>query len=585
MITRLLKFGLCVVLAFTPGAVAQTPHAPIDVWLDVDTANGVGDVDDGLMLIQALHSAELRIRGVSVVFGNTDLNKAEHVAKQILARFGPATLPVHRGASSAADLGQETDAVRAMAAALREAPMTIAAVGPVTNVGSLLTLYPELASRIDQVIVVAGRRPGQRFLLDEYKDRNKAAPPDFNFELDPAAMQIILDNRVKLILAPWEVSSTVWISRENLADLARRTDAGAWIDRTSQYWLDRWEKGLGTAAFNPYDMLALAWLTNPELVRGVDAVVAIESGPDDGATVAASVSPGTKPYLHARPAEGAKPNAVYLHRADPALIPLLLYSLAGASAQGTSDTARVGIDRSRSGPTFDHSALDRVLHRVVNDDGLVDYNALRHDSTDLDAYLDSLANADLETLAADERLALLLNAYNACTLRLVLDHYPLDSIKDIPARDRWKSERWRLAGRVVSLDTIEHEMISPVFGDPRIHFALVCAGFDCPPLRREAYTGRWVDAQLDDQARRFHASPKWIRFDATTGSLALSSIYKWYADDFESEGMTVTQAAARYTPALRSHLRRTAASTRSAGTPTTPSPDWLPYDWRLNAQH
>lgn len=587
---RLLALAIATLGLLVAVARAQQPSAPIDVWLDVDAANGVGDVDDGLMMIQAFHSPELRVRGLSVVFGNTDVDKAEHVARQIIARFSPANMPVHRGAASGADLGQETDAVRAIAAALREAPMTIAAVGPVTNVGSLLKLHPELAPRITQVIVVAGRRPGQKFLLDEFKNKSKAAPPDFNFELDPEAMQVILDSNVKLVLAPWEVSSTVWVSRQDLADLAHRSDAGAWIDRTSQYWLDRWEKGLGVAAFNPYDTLAIGWLTHPDLIHGFDAIVTIEQGPDDGATVAHSTSPTMKPYLHARPADSVTPNAIYLFKPDRAFKPVLLDTLAGVNTGPKPGSADSGRDRTLSTspqtPAFDHAAFDRVVHRFVNAEGLVDYAGLKQDSTDLDTYLASLASVNLESMAGEERLALLLNAYNAFTLRLILDRYPIASIKDIPEAERWKAVRWNLAARTVSLDTIEHELIRPVFNDPRIHFALVCAGYDCPPLRNEAYTGRWVDAQLDDQARRFHAGPKWLRFDAESGTLALSSIYKWYAKDFETgagegHGLTVARHAARYTPALKAYLRR--GGTRSgdgAGVTLT----WLDYDWRLNAQ-
>lgn len=577
-------------LLLTPAARADDPPRT-DVWLDMDTANGVGDVDDGLMFLQALHSPELNIRGVSVVFGNTDLDKAEHVAKQIIDRFGRSAPPgsppdapaltVHRGAASAADLGAETDAVRAMAESLRERPMTIAAVGPVTNVGSLLRLHPDLAPRITQVIVVAGRRPGQKFLLDEFKDRSKAAPPDFNFELDPEAMGVIFASKVRLVMAPWEVSSSVWISRGDLARLSARSDSGAWIDRTSQYWLDRWEKGLGVAAFNPYDTLAIGWLTHPHLVHGFEARATIEQGPDDGATTGTSSGRGTKPYLHARPVSGdggdGDANALYLFAADRAFKPVLLDTLAGVSAGPTDTRAQTARDRTLGGPVFNHDAFDRAVHRFVNPDGLVDYAALRHEPADLDAYIDALAGANLDALPRDERLALLINAYNAFTLKLITERSPISSIKDIPEAERWKAVRWRLGGRSVSLDMIEHEMIRPVFKEPRVHFALVCAGFDCPPLRAEAYTGRWLDAQLDDQARRFHAGAKWLRFDAQTGVLSLSSIYKWYGRDFGPNDADVVRHAARYSGPLKTYLR--------AGHPAdSVKIEWLTYDWRLNAR-
>lgn len=563
MTPRLLVGAIVGVLVWgLSAAVGAAPTA--EVWLDVDAANGVGDVDDGLMVIQALHSPEARVRGISVVFGNTDLDKAEHVAREIVRRFAGREMPVHRGAASRADLGASNDAVEAMAAALREAPMTIAAVGPVTNIGSLLLLHPDLRGRIERIIVVAGRRPGQVFLSEEHKGKGRTPPNDFNFELDPAAMQVILDSGVALVLAPWEVSSKVWVSREDLRAIAGRSEAGAWLDRTSQYWIDRWEAGLGVAAFNPYDTLAIGWLTHPELVRGFGASVRIERGPDERASEAERSAGKTKPYLHARPAEGAAANALYLFEPAPEFKGLLLDRLAGPSG-----TALDG-----AGGAFDHSAFDAVVRSAVDDDGMVDYRALVADHAGLDRYIATLASADLGAMERDERLALLLNAYNAFTLALVIEHWPIGSIRDIPEEKRWEAVRWNLGGRRVSLDTIEHEMIWPIFGDPRVHFALVCAGRDCPPLRREAYTGRWVDAQLDDQARRFHAGPRWLRLDAGGGVLELSGIYQWHAADFGEGEAGVIQHAARYSPPLRALLR--------AGKDV--SVEWLEYDWSLNAR-
>lgn len=558
-----------------PDRVQVPSTDPIDTWLDVDAATGVGDVDDGLMMIQAFHSPEIRVRGISVVFGNTDLAKAEHVARQIVQRFGPADMPIHRGAASRAELGVETDAVRAMTAELGERLMTIVSVGPVTNVGTLLQLHPELATRITQLLVVAGRRPGQKFQVEGIKDSSKVAPPDFNFELDPAAMQVILDSGIRLVLAPWEVSSTVWISREDLADLSHRSDAGAWIDRTTQYWLDRWKGGFGVAAFNPYDTLAIGWLTHPQLIAGFDAAVTIERGPDDGASVRAVVANGAKPYLVARPAGNVMPNALYLCKADRAFKPLLLDTLAGVSNGPATTAATAGRDRTLTALAFDHGVFDRLLNRVVDADGLVNYADLKAAPTELDQYIRSLSSAKVISLGRDEQLALLINAYNAFTMKLIIEKYPIGSIKDIPEADRWKAVRWELGGRKVSLDIIEHEMIRPVFGDPRIHFALVCAGFDCPPLRAEAYVGRWLDAQLDDQARHFHNNPKWMQFDASNGTLRLSSIYKWYRQDFGAAKEDDLAHAARYAPALESYLRQREP-------PRVVSIEWIPYEWRLN---
>jgi hypothetical protein len=223
---------------------------------------------------------------------------------------------------------------------------------------------------------------------------------------------------------------------------------------------------------------------------------------------------------------------------------------------------------------FDHSALDLLLKARVDAAGQVDYGGLRGDSRELDAYLRALATAPLAGLPADEQLALLINAYNAFTLRLILDHHPVASIQDIPAGERWQARRFVLAGETLSLDQLEHERIRRQFAEPRIHFALVCAAVGCPPLRTEAYEGSRLAEQLADQTRRVHADARWVRFDAATSILHLTRLYDWYGDDFLKQAPSVAEYVAREVPAVRAALDR-GARVRVR---------WLPYDWSLNAQ-
>lgn len=316
------------VLPIAGGTVAAAPPAVVDVWLDVDTATGSGDVDDGLMLIQAFHSPEIRIRGISVVFGNAPLAQAVPIARTIVSKFGPPALDPRPGAASADQLGQSTAAVEGLAAELRRAPLTVVAVGPVTNIGTLVRLYPELHGRIEQIIMVAARRPGQRFVTHETQ---QIPYQDFNFELDPAAMQAILDTDIPLVFAPWEVSSQVWISRADLDQLRRRDGSGRWIAETSQYWIERWERGGETRGFNPFDTLAIGWLTHPEWIATTPMQIAIETGPDDRAE-ADTKPPPSKPYLIARPWNGEGRKAIYCYRPDPEFHRLLIKRLAGRDA-------------------------------------------------------------------------------------------------------------------------------------------------------------------------------------------------------------------------------------------------------------
>jgi hypothetical protein len=230
-------------------------------------------------------------------------------------------------------------------------------------------------------------------------------------------------------------------------------------------------------------------------------------------------------------------------------------------------------ERRPDGPTFDHSGLDALLRAHVRAGGWVDYAGLSRDRSRLQAYLDALAAADFEALGRDEKLALLLNAYNAFTLELILDHDRPDSIRDIPRAERWQAERWRVGGRVFSLGQLEHEEIRPKFREPRIHFALVCAAVGCPPLRREAYRGQAIEAQLEDQAREVHDHEAWLAWSTSGKRVRLTEIYDWYEGDFEQVAGSVLEFAARYAPRLR---RRLVEGDR-------PRIEWIDYDWRLNS--
>ncbi len=224
------------------------------------------------------------------------------------------------------------------------------------------------------------------------------------------------------------------------------------------------------------------------------------------------------------------------------------------------------------GPHVDHSRFDRVVHKYVDADGWVDYAALKADSSDLDAYIASLANVPFEQLGRNEKLALLINAYNAFTLRLILDHYPLESIRDIPASKRWDARRWNIGGHVWSLNDIEHKQIRPKFREPRVHFALVCAAIGCPKLRNEAYDPARLDAQLEDQSRYVHTHDRWFRFDAKKNVVYLTKLYQWYGNDFKQVAGSVLDFAARYSRPLAEALK----------TGHKPKIRWLKYDWTLN---
>lgn len=195
-----------------------------------------------------------------------------------------------------------------------------------------------------------------------------------------------------------------------------------------------------------------------------------------------------------------------------------------------------------SAADFDHAhaAYARVLEQFVSTNG-VDYSAFKARPLDLNTYLDEAARVtedEFKSWSEAQQLALLLNLYNAATLRLIIDHHPVSSIRKIGG---WFTSPWelpvvRLWGQTNSLDWLEHGIIRPRYAEPRIHFAVVCAAKGCPPLRTEPFVAERLDVQLDDQTRQFLGQRDKNRLDVTTRTLHLSPIFKWYRGDFETAG-------------------------------------------------
>ncbi len=199
-----------------------------------------------------------------------------------------------------------------------------------------------------------------------------------------------------------------------------------------------------------------------------------------------------------------------------------------------------------------------VLSDYVDDNGLVDYAALRDNGSRLETYARSLDALDRETYVSwsDEvKIAFWINAYNGLTVKLIVDNYPIkssrlksivypkNSIRQISGA--WKEVQFRVMGESITLDTIEHKMLRAGFDEPRIHMALVCAALSCPMLRNEPYTGDNLDAQLEDQSARFMAGDTRFRIDRKAGIVRLSAIFDWFGGDFVSRYGTGDPAGKR----------------------------------------
>jgi hypothetical protein len=246
-------------------------------------------------------------------------------------------------------------------------------------------------------------------------------------------------------------------------------------------------------------------------------------------------------------------------------------------------------------PAYDDYAA--VLARFVDGEGLVDYAGLKRARAPLDAFVESLEKvspAAYDAWGERERVAFWINAYNALTLKLVVDHYPIApeqprpgyparSIRQIPGV--WDEKKLQIMGRTLTLDQIEHKILRGEFEEPRIHMALVCAAVSCPRLRAEPYRGDSLDAQLDDQTRAFFADLRKFHVDRESGEVWASAIFEWFAEDFltevspddvrfEVQRKAVRAFAPKYvSEADREFLKR--ADFKLA---------FFEYDWTLNEQ-
>lgn len=211
----------------------------------------------------------------------------------------------------------------------------------------------------------------------------------------------------------------------------------------------------------------------------------------------------------------------------------------------TPKTIRFDTGTSRADRVFSYDDYAFVLRTYVDDHGMVNYRGLKEHRDKLDAFAVTIAALDPEVYARwseKEKIAFWINAYNALTLEAIVAHYPItpsltasllfpkNSIRQIPGV--WDELHFDVMGRKMTLDEIEHETLRAKFNEPRIHLALVCAAMGCPPLRNEPYVGDRLDDQLDDQARKFLANPQKFRLDRQGNTVYLSSIFKWFGEDF-----------------------------------------------------
>lgn len=239
---------------------------------------------------------------------------------------------------------------------------------------------------------------------------------------------------------------------------------------------------------------------------------------------------------------------------------------------------------------FDHGTWDSLLSDHVQwvRDGhasVVDYEGLAADREQLDRYLTAIQRVGKEEFrqwSGEEQLAFLINAYNAFTADLVLEHYgDIDSIKDIGGwfRGPWDIRFFKLLERERSLDELEHTLIRGNYDEPAIHFAVNCASVGCPALRPEAYTGEKLNEQLADQRRRFLSDRTRNYYEAGENDVVLSPLIGWYEDDFIAEYGSIRRFVVQYSDLLTdSEEAQKYLVDRAAGVGI----GYGDYDWSLN---
>ena len=264
---------------------------------------------------------------------------------------------------------------------------------------------------------------------------------------------------------------------------------------------------------------------------------------------------------------------------------IILYCIASDlafSSQSQAPKVRV----IASGREFDHShqAWTAFLQKHVKINGhasTIDYKAIKNNPKDLLEYLkllEALSLDDFNRFSENEKLAFLINAYNAFTVKLIVDHYPVKSIKDIGSlfSSPWKKKFFHLFGEERHLDSIEHDMIRKWFNEPRIHFAVNCASIGCPALRNEAFVSTNLEKQLEEAAVAFLTDKSRNRYSPDAKKLELSSIFKWYGSDFPKKyGSLEAFIAPKITANLEhQNIIRDKKANLS----------YLDYDWSLNEE-
>jgi hypothetical protein len=244
------------------------------------------------------------------------------------------------------------------------------------------------------------------------------------------------------------------------------------------------------------------------------------------------------------------------------------------SSSTTASTAAAAVEAVAVGGPADYDAL---LHKYVKGE-FVDYAGWKANPADMarfDAFLRRQGDADVKSMSTDDKIAFYVNAYNACCIKLCLDHYPLHSPLDIDGFFDKDKNKFKVGGEDLSIANIEYDRLIPL-GDMRAHFAIVCSDRGCPPLHAGAYTGAAIDQELDAASRRFVADKRNLVVDPKKKEVQISKLFEWYGKDFTSDAK---RPAAKPELYLLTWAGEDAKSVLASGGYTVKIIEW---NWTLN---
>jgi hypothetical protein len=263
-------------------------------------------------------------------------------------------------------------------------------------------------------------------------------------------------------------------------------------------------------------------------------------------------------------------------------------------------TADVVLVAGEKQQTFSYDDYADILKNYVDDAGMVNYRNLKGKPEKLETFVAAMSKLDpdsYEKWIEKDKITFWLNAYNALTLKVIVDNYPIkssffrsrvypkNSIRQISGV--WDKITFNVMGQDLTLGDIEHKILRVKFDEPRIHVAMVCAAMGCPPLRNKPYIGEKLDEQLDDQTRLFLANSAKFKIERGNGTLYLSPIFKWFADDFikkYSPGKSIgrhNEKASAVLNFIAPYLGEAHKDYVLAGKFKI---KYLKYDWSLNGQ-